>query len=82
MLVLVKNPADAIRVVEAVPRAPYVNVGNYGLIDSDVDRKMLTVSVAVTPEERAQLHRIVELRPKSTYQMTVANPPEPLANIA
>lgn len=78
--VLVKRPEDALTLLEAIPELPYLNIGNFGMINME-GRKQYATSFAATPEEVEIIKKIIEIKPDSNYQMTPSNPPELLKNI-
>lgn len=76
LLVIVKNPGDAIKMLEGVPAIPFVYVGNYGQFgDATGNRVKLSTSLVVNEEEKEQLKKIVELRPDTVYQMVAIQQP-------
>jgi len=70
VLLLVNNPKDALELVKRVEGVPFVNVGNFGMLNTNEERKQLATSFAVTPGEVSIFKEIVRLRPNSNYQMT------------
>lgn len=80
VLILVNHPDDALQIVKAVDEVPYVNVGNFGMLKKE-GRNMLATSLAVTSDEIKTLKAIVELKPKSNYQMTPTLPPQELKGL-
>ena len=70
VLVLVTNPMDALKLIETVPDMPFVNVGNYGMIDEKEHNKILATSLAVTLEDIKYFEKIISIKPDSNYQMT------------
>lgn len=80
VLILVNHPKDALQIIKAVENVPYVNVGNFGMLKKE-GRTMLATSLAATPEEIETLKAIIELKPKSNYQMTPTLPPQELKGL-
>ena len=70
VLVLVTNPKDALQLIKNVPSIPDVNVGNYGMIDLSVERRIIATSLSIVDEDIKSFMEIIRLRPQSNYQMT------------
>ncbi len=61
MFVIAKNPADALALIEAGLEIEVVNVGNAAPFQG-TDYKMVTKSIAVTPDDAVVYRKIAELR--------------------
>jgi PTS system mannose-specific IIB component len=83
ILVIVKNPADAITMIKALDEIPYVNVGNFGSIATSTSsgRKERAPRFSATDEEMEQFREIAKLRPKSTLQQVAVTTPVPLSEV-
>ncbi len=81
ILVLVKKASTALKLLESVEGLPDVNVGNVGMIDDGIERRMIDTSFGVTVEEVEIFKKIVQLRPNSYYQMTPTLPPQKISNL-
>lgn len=81
VLVLVKTPADAVSIAEAVSGIEAVNVGNFGLFNDGNERKTIAYTINATEGELVDLRKLAEVRPDANYQPTAANPPQSLASV-
>jgi PTS system mannose-specific IIB component len=83
ILVIVKNPADALILVKAVDEIPYVNVGNFGQLagTSETERKAIYGNFLATDQELEQFREIAKLKPASRYQQVAVTAPVPLGDI-
>lgn len=81
ILVLCKNPFDALEIVKAVNEVPYVNVGNFGMLSDKESREMLSTSFYINEAERVAFKEIAELKPESNYQMTPTLTPQSLSKL-
>lgn len=81
ILVLCKNPFDALEIVKAVDEVPHVNVGNFGMLSDKESRKMLSTSFYINEAEQMAFKEIAELKPESNYQMTPTLTPQNLSKL-
>jgi Phosphotransferase system, mannose/fructose/N-acetylgalactosamine-specific component IIB len=81
ILLLVTNPKDALYLIDNISDVPYVNVGNFGMIENSDNRKSLGTSLAVNDEEVEIFREIVQKRPESNYQMTPTLTPKLLSDL-
>jgi PTS system mannose-specific IIB component len=83
ILVIVKNPADAITLLNAPIDIPYVNVGNFGSIatSDSSERKPRFAKFSATDGEMEQFKEIARLRPQSTLQQTAVTTPTLLSEV-
>jgi len=83
ILVIVKNPADALVLVKAVEGIPYVNVGNFGELagTSETERKKIYGHFLATDQELEQFREIAKLKPDSRYQQVAVTAPVPLGDL-
>ena len=83
ILVIVKNPEDALKIIKEVDEVPYVNVGNFGQFSDEhkEERISLSTSFSVTNDELNDFKEIVRLKPESTYQMVAVTNPVALKDL-
>lgn len=77
IFIVVNNPTDARRIVEAVPSVPLVNISNYGHLGNDVNQRIkITETVFVTQEDLEDFARIEKTGIKCQYQVVPDNTPQ------
>lgn len=61
IFVIVRNPQDALRIAKKVSSIPIINIGNYGRIKQNDERKeMLTSDIYTSQNDRKCLREIVD----------------------
>lgn len=77
IFIVVNNPTDARRLVEAVPSIPLVNISNYGRLGTDEgDRIKLTDTVYATESDLEEFARIEKTGIRCQYQVVPDNAPQ------
>lgn len=84
ILVLVKNPADLIRMLKSVPDIQKVNIGNYGRVEAEHEghkRKSYGNNLYIDDIELPLFQEIALLAKDSIYQTTPEEPAENLGKL-
>lgn len=77
IFIVVNNPTDVRRIVEAVPSVPLVNISNYGHLGDDLkERVKITDTVYATPSDLEDFARIQKTGVKCQYQVVPDNAPQ------
>jgi PTS system mannose-specific IIB component len=75
ILIVVNNPTDARKIVEAVSGIPCVNISNYGHLDSDLSKRIkITDTVYVSDSDIEDFEQIYKAGKKCEYQVVPTNP--------
>lgn len=77
IFIVVNNPTDARRIVEAVPSVPLVNISNYGRLGTDEgERVKLTETVYAAENDLAEFARLEKTGIRCQYQVVPDNTPQ------
>ena len=77
ILVIVNNPTDARRLVEAVPSIPLINISNYGALGDDGgNRTKITETVLASDTDFDEFARIEKTGIRCQYQVTPTDKPQ------
>ena len=74
VLLIVSNPIDALKLIEAGAKVEFINVGQMAWKRG---REKIDKTVSVTPEEAAACKKIAEMGVKLLYQQLPDFPPKP-----
>jgi mannose PTS system EIIAB component len=82
VLILVKNPKNALRIYEGAKGVNWINIGNYGRMNKDDDDKQpFTKEVYASKEDVEIFRRIAETGVKFQIQMVPADPAKSVSSL-
>lgn len=81
VLLIVNNPADALRLCRALDDVELFNVGNYGLVAGSAGKRKLADTFYVDDADAASLKEIAAMGIPSVYQLVPTNPAKQLSEM-
>lgn len=80
IMIIVNNPADALKIIEAVPKVPYLNLGNYGQLGSTEGLVKLSETFYCDEDDVSVLKNIKLTGKKIEYQLVPNHAPRNLSD--